>query len=181
MLRLKINYISKSGPDWYAHLGFRMHFMGCISSWSPARFLEILSTICYPHPPSAPMGIVVVSCVRLSWCLSVRLQRRYRPNITAPRFSVMSEWCTVTWSRSLFKWPCSAIFARFVEHRNFPRGTIALYKCHLSAWNLIGWCTVPRRRWLFKMAMIGQFLHIQWNFKNFHDMLGPGPLENEPY
>ena len=39
----------------------------------------------------------------------------------------------------------------------------------LSAWNLVGWCTVPWSRSLFKMAMLGQFLHVPRNFEIFHD------------
>ena len=43
-----------------------------------------------------------------------------------------------------------------------------------SAWNSVGWCTVPWNRLLLKMAMLGQFLCVPPNFEIFHDRLEPG-------
>ena len=74
--------------------------------------------------PSAPTGIVVVSCVHLSVRPSVRFERHY----------------------------CS----------NFLRNIATV-----SAWNLVGWWTVPWSRSLFKTAMLDQFLRVPltelWN------------------
>ena len=42
---------------------------------------------------------------------------------------------------------------------------LTLYGFQVSAWNLVGWCTVPWSRSLFKMAMLGQFLRIPRNFE----------------
>ena len=36
------------------------------------------------------------------------------------------------------------------------------------------WCTVHWIRLLLKMAMLGQFLWVPWNFEIFNDRLGPG-------
>ena len=44
----------------------------------------------------------------------------------------------------------------------------------ISTWNLAEWYTVPWRRPLFNMAMLGQFLRVLRNFKIFHGRLGPG-------
>ena len=45
-------------------------------------------------------------------------------------------------------------------------------------WDLVGWCTVPWSRLLYKMAMLGQFLHVSLN-RIFHDRLGPvAPFTN---
>ena len=44
----------------------------------------------------------------------------------------------------------------------------------LLAWNLVGWCTVPRSISLCKIAMLGQVLRVSRNVEIFHDRLGPG-------
>ena len=42
----------------------------------------------------------------------------------------------------------------------------------LSAWHLVGWCTVPWSISLLTMAMLGQFFCVPRNFEIFHDRLG---------
>ena len=45
---------------------------------------------------------------------------------------------------------------------------------NLLAWNLLGRCTVPWSRSLFKIAMLGQFLGVPRDFEICHDALGRG-------
>ena len=47
-----------------------------------------------------------------------------------------------------------------------------------STWNLVGWWTVPWRKLMYKMAMLGEFLHIPQNLEIFNDRLGPGLRDN---
>ena len=59
---------------------------------------------------------------------------------------------------------CTAIFASFMElwsfHDRLGTGVgddgaaLTLQRFELSAWNLVGWCTVPSRRLLYTMAML---------------------------
>ena len=49
---------------------------------------------------------------------------------------------------------------------------LTLQGFQLWAWQLVGWCTVPWSRSIFKMTILGQFLHVSRNFEIFHDSLG---------
>ena len=59
---------------------------------------------------------------------------------------------------------CTAIFASFMElwsfHDRLGTGVgddgaaLTVQRFELSAWNLVGWCTVPSRRLLYTMAML---------------------------
>ena len=97
-------------------------------------------------------------------------------------------WDGAQWHESdcCLNWPCSANFARSMEHWNFqnrlgpgPRDdvTALIFKgFQLSAWNLVGRCIAWWSRSLYKMAMLGEFLRVLWNLENFHDRLGLGRL-----
>ena len=81
---------------------------------------------------------------------------------------------TITWSWSQFN---MAMFNQFfpiswnfeIFHVSLVPGMrediTALWGLQLSAFNFMEWCTVPRRRSVFKKAMLGQFLCVPRDFK----------------
>ena len=109
----------------------------------------------------------------LSSCTSARpsihLERRHRPN--SLRISAISLKCGGVMYRLLFRMVMLGQFLRVP--RNFEifydrigpvlmDDVTALTPCEfqLSAWHLVGWCTVSWSRLLFKMAILGRFLRV---------------------
>ena len=99
----------------------------------------------------------------LKWpCSAIFCANSYWPEIWWP----MVGWFTIPWSRSLLKWPCLANFCAFhgifeIFHDRqdqiwWTTLTLWLFKRYqLSAWTLVGWCTVPWSRLLFEMGVHG--------------------------
>ena len=130
--------------------------------------------------------------LHVPWNLEIfhdRLGQGLRDDVTALPFKDFSYrhetwWDGAQWHEANYnkKWPCSANFDTF--HGTFQNKlgpglrdyvtTLTLEEFQLSAWNLVGQCTVWWSRSLLKMVSLDQYLRIPWNFEIFHHRLGPG-------
>ena len=107
-------------------------------------------------------------------------------------------WCVLSWfhascclSVSFWLNPCLTSCANKIFEFEF---VISLYSSQPScpSWTtllpfkdftywpeiFVGWCTVWWSRMLCKMAMLGQFLLVSWNFEIFHDRFGGSGPKN---
>ena len=98
----------------------------------------------------------------------------------------------VNWEHLYLEWPCSANFCAFDGTlKIFMAGldqvwrmtltVLNLWGFQLSAWNLVGWCTMTWSRHLFKLAMLSEFFARFSELWNVSDRLGPCLRDNNSY